>query len=361
MAAPPPRRVAILGYGLAGRVFHAPLIAATPQLEVAAIVTADPGRAARARHDHPEAQVLADSDALFDHADEFGLVVVATPNQFHLPLALRSIESGLAVVVDKPLAASAADGRRLIERSRAAGVPLTVFQNRRWDGDFLTLRSLLDQGRLGRIHRFESRFQRWRPEVAEKSWREIPDPARAGGLLYDLGSHLIDQALQLFGPVSAVYAELDRRREGSAVDDDDFIALTHAGGVRSHLWMSALVAQLGPRFRVLSDRTGYTKYGLDGQEAQLVAGLLPGSEGWGKEAAEDHGFLGTGEYGEVIPTLPGAYQDFYSGVAAALAAATPPPVDPQDALAALVVIEAARLSASTREVVRLGQNASPSE
>jgi predicted dehydrogenase len=227
------RRVGIIGYGLAGRVFHAPLIAATPGLEVGAIVTSDPGRAAQARNNHPGAEVVPDAAAIFARPDPLDLVVVATPNDSHVPLALRSIEAGVAVVIDKPLAAAVADGRRLIERSEAAGVLLTVFQNRRWDNDFLTLRSLLDEGRLGRVHRFESRFQRWRPQLRRDSWREDPDPRRAGGLLYDLGAHVIDQALVLFGPVTSVYAELDRRRAGSIVDDDVFVSLTHLRTVDS--------------------------------------------------------------------------------------------------------------------------------
>lgn len=210
------RRVGIIGYGLAGRVFHAPLITATPGLEVAAIVTSDPGRAAQARKDHPDAEVVPEADAIFVRPDQLDLVVVATPNDSHVALALRSIEAGVAVVVDKPLAAAAAEGRRLIERSEAAGVLLTVFQNRRWDNDFLTLRSLLDEDRLGRVHRFESRFERWRPQLRQETRREDPDPARAGGLLYDLGAHVIDQALVLFGPVSSVYAELTGAGPGAS-------------------------------------------------------------------------------------------------------------------------------------------------
>lgn len=347
------RRVGIIGYGLAGRVFHAPLIAATPGLEVGAIVTSDPGRAAQARNNHPGAEVVPDAAAIFARPDPLDLVVVATPNDSHVPLALRSIEAGVAVVIDKPLAAAVADGRRLIERSEAAGVLLTVFQNRRWDNDFLTLRSLLDEGRLGRVHRFESRFQRWRPQLRRDSWREDPDPRRAGGLLYDLGAHVIDQALVLFGPVTSVYAELDRRRAGSVVDDDVFVALTHGGGVRSHLWMGALIPQLGPRFRVLGDGAGYTKYGLDVQEPQLVAGLLPGSPGWGVDTSDHDGILGVDEHLEVVPTVPGSYQNFYAELARALAGDAPPPVDPWDALAVVEVIEAARRSAADHAVVHL--------
>jgi predicted dehydrogenase len=303
--------------------------------------------------------VLADADALLAGADRLDLVVVATPNDSHVPLALRSIETGVAVVVDKPLAATAADAHRLIERAEQAGVLLSVFQNRRWDSDFLTLRALIDEGRLGRIHRFESRFERWRPVVRSDSWREDSNPSRAGGLLYDLGPHVIDQALVLFGPVASVYAELDRRRERAAVDDDVFIAMTHTGGVRSHLWVSALVAQPGPRFRVLGDRAGYTKYGLDVQETQLVAGLRPGSPDWGVEGSDHDGTVGVDDEAERVPSLPGAYEDFYSGMAAALAGDAPPPVDAHDALSSLGVIEAARHSATEGVVVELAQRLGP--
>ncbi len=199
-------RVGIIGYGMAGRVFHAPLVAATPGLEVAVVVTGDAARTAQARADHPGADVVPDAEALLGRPDPVDLVVVAAPNQAHLPLARRSLAAGMAVVVDKPLAASAGEGRWLVEEADRTGGLLTVFQNRRWDGDFLTVRRLVAAGRLGRVHRFESRFERWRPYVRTGSWREDPDPARAGGQLFDLGSHLIDQALVLIGPATSVYA-----------------------------------------------------------------------------------------------------------------------------------------------------------
>ena len=348
------RRVGIIGYGLAGRVFHAPLVAAEPGLEVAAVVTGDRDRAARARADHPGADVVADLEALFGLADPVELVVVAAPNDAHVPLARRCVAEGVPVVVDKPLAATADEGRRLVGEAERAGVSLTVFQNRRWDGDFLTVRRLVGEGRLGRVHRFESRFERWRPAVREGSWREDPDPAVAGGQLFDLGSHLVDQAVVLFGPVEAVYAEVDRRRPGAEVDDDAFIALHHAGGVRSHLWMGALVARPGPRFRVLGDRAGYTRDGMDVQEAQLGAGLAPGSPGWGVGAAADDGLLGAGDEVAPVPTEAGAYERFYAAVATALDVGGPVPVDPWDAVGVLELLEAARRSAATGTVVRMG-------
>jgi predicted dehydrogenase len=344
-------RVGILGYGIGGERFHAPLVAATPGLTVAAIVTGDPERAGRARAAYPEADVVASADELFA-LDGLDLVVVSTPNRTHVPLALRAVEAGVAVVVDKPLAPTAREAGRLLSAADAAGVGLTVFQNRRWDSDFLTVRKVLASGELGEVFRFESRFDRWRPEP-KGGWRELGDTAEAGGLLYDLGAHLVDQALQLFGPVIEVYAEADRRRAGVVVDDDTFVALRHARGVRSHLWASALAATRNPRFRVLGDRGAFTKYGLDVQEPQAQAGLRPGAPGWGVEPEAETGLLGVDGDVRTVPTERGRYEDFYTAVRDAVRGEGPFPVDPASALEALQVIEAAHLAAAERRVVRL--------
>ncbi|MGP8209324.1 MAG: Gfo/Idh/MocA family oxidoreductase [Acidimicrobiales bacterium] len=352
-------KVGIIGYGLAGRVFHAPLIAATPGLEVAAIATSDPARSCQAARDYPDAEIVADVDELFARSAQLDLVVVASPNDSHVPLGLRAIDLGLAVVVDKPLATTTASARQLISRAEQTGVMLTVFQNRRWDGDFLTLRGILDSGRLGRPHRFESRFEQWRPQLRQNSWKESPGPARATGMLYDIGAHIIDQALLLFGPTLSVYAELEHRRLGSQVDDDVFVALTHNTGAHSHLWAGKLVGHPGPRFRVLGDRASYTKTGFDVQEAQLSSGALPRSPGWGEEPSARYGELRAGEDIAVIPTLPGAYEEFYARLPAALAGEARPPVDPWDAVAVLEVIEAAHRSVANGTVVALeGQSLS---
>lgn len=348
---PSPLRVGLLGYGLAGRVFHAPLIAATDGLELAAVVTRDPDRRAQVRHAYPGTQLFDRSEDLVGSGG-IDLVVVATPNRSHVPMARLAIAAGLPVVVDKPLAATAAEGREVVEEARSRGVPLTVFQNRRWDGDFLTVRRLLDEGVLGTVLRFESRYDRWRPEIRQR-WREHAAPEDAGGILFDLGAHLVDQAVQLFGPVASVYAEVDLRRPGTEVDDDDFVALAHANGVRSHLWMSVLAAQLGPRMRVLGDRAAYTKYGLDGQEAALGAGQRPGGPGWGEELPERWGSVGTEDDLRELRTEPGSYQAFYAGVAAALRDGAPLPVDPADSVAVLEILEAARRSTAEREIVHL--------
>jgi predicted dehydrogenase len=345
-------RVGILGYGTGGRVFHAPLVHATPGLSVAAIVTGNPERAEQARAEYPEADVVADSDAFFAQADGLELVVVSTPNRTHVPLALRAIQRGLPVVVDKPFAPTSAEAEQVARAAEDAGVGLTVFQNRRLDSDFLTVRKVLDSRRLGDVYRFESRYDRWVPQL-RGNWRELGDPAEAGGLLYDLGAHIVDQALQLFGPVDEVYAELDRRRRGVEADDDTFVALHHVNGVRSHLWASALAATLNPRFRVLGDKSTFTKYGLDVQEPQIKAGKRPGDEGWGVEPESDAGVLGVRDDIETIPTETGRYEQFYAEVRDALLGKGDFPVDPASSVEALRVIEAAHRSGVERRVIHL--------
>jgi len=348
----PPARVALLGYGPGGAAFHAPLIATTPGLTLAAIVTGDAVRQAAARAEHPGARIVDTAEALWPRADELDLVVVSTPNRTHAPLASTALGAGLHVVVDKPMAVTAAEGRTLAAAARTAGRLLIPFQNRRWDGDFRTVQALLADGALGNVHRFESRFDRWRP-TPRPGWREQGDPGEGGGLLYDLGSHLIDQALVLFGPVRHVYAELDRRRPGVAVDDDVFLALTHEGGVRSELHMSVLAAQTAARFRVSGDRATYVKWGLDVQEAALRRGVRPGDSVWGEEEPAQWGTIGRDGDTVPVPTRPGAYPAYYAAVVAAKRGDAPPPVTPEEAIATLEVIEAAQRSAAARQVIAL--------
>lgn len=345
-------RVALIGYGLAGTAFHAPFITTTSGLELSVVVTSDAARQAQARAAHPAVDVLPSADVLWQGPRRVDLIVIAAANVAHAPLARAAIAAGIPVVVDKPLATSAADARMLVSESTRAGVPLTVFQNRRWDGDVRTLRKLLADDALGAPIRFESRFERWRLE-ARTGWRGSADPAQAGGLLIDLGSHLIDQALWLFGPAARVYAELDRRRNGSEVDDDAFVAITHASGVRSHLWMSILASQRGPRMRVLGARASYVKFGMDVQEDALRRGETPGTAGWGEEPESSWGTLGDDEHRRAVRTLNGDYGAFYRALAEALATGGPMPVDPNDAVAVLDVIEAARRSAAEGVVVSL--------
>jgi predicted dehydrogenase len=336
-----PIRVALLGYGLGGRAFHAPLIEATAGLSLAAIVTANAERKAAAAGEHPGARLLDSSEEVWRNRGDYDLVVISTPNRFHAPLALAAMAVGLAVVIDKPMATSAAEARRLLEESRRANVPLTVYQNRRWDGDYLTVQRLIAEGALGEVVRFESRFDRWKP-AAQDVWRERAEPEEAGGLLFDLGSHLIDQALQLFGPVKDLHAEIDRRRWGVVVDDDVFIALTHESGVRSHLWASAVAAQPGLRMRVLGTRAAYTKALVDVQEEWLRSGRSPNEPGYGEDPPDHWGLLGVGSEARPVKTERGDYRRFYEQCVRWLRDAAAPPVDPQDAVRVLEIIEAAR-------------------
>ncbi|MER5205934.1 Gfo/Idh/MocA family oxidoreductase [Streptomyces sp. NPDC002825] len=355
-----PLRVGLVGYGLAGSVFHAPLIAASEDLVLTAVTTGNPERAAEARAAHPGVRVAARPEELWERgaSADLDLIVVASPNKTHVAVATAALEAGLPVVVDKPLAATAAEAHGLAALAEERGLLLSVFQNRRWDSDFRTLRRLLDEGALGRVQRFESRFERWRPQL-KGGWRESGAPEEIGGLLYDLGSHVVDQALVLFGPVVSVYAESDVRRPGAEADDDTFLALTHANGVRSHLYVSATTAQLGPRFRVLGQGAGFVKYGLDPQEADLRAGLRPEpGTVWGAEPEGLWGRIGAGESpltggGTPVESLPGDYPAYYAAVAAAVRGTGANPVTAHEAAAALDVLEAARVSAREGRVVSL--------
>lgn len=353
-----PLRVGLVGYGLAGSVFHAPLIAATEGLVLDTVVTSNEERREQARAEFPALRFAASPDELWERADALDLIVIASPNKTHVPLATAALEAGLPVVVDKPVAGTAAEARELAALAEERGLLLSVFQNRRWDNDFLTLRSLIADGELGEVWRFESRFERWRPQP-KGGWRESGDPQEIGGLLYDLGSHVVDQALALFGPVAQVYAESDVRRPGAAADDDTFVALTHTSGVRSHLYVSATTAQLGPRFRVLGSAAGYVKYGLDPQEAALREGARPtADEPWGVEDEALWGRLGAGESpltggGAPVRTLPGDYPAYYAAVADALRGKGDNPVTAHQAAAALDVLEAARRSARDGVTVTL--------
>jgi scyllo-inositol 2-dehydrogenase (NADP+) len=332
--------VALVGYGLAGRYFHGPLIRATPGLTVTSIVVRNRSRREHAAADFPQVRLLDSADALWSLRGGLDLVVVATTPDSHTPLVDAAIEAGLAVVVEKPLAPNAQQARALVERADAAGVLLVPFHNRRWDSDQVTLRLLLEQDVLGDVYRYESRFERWRPRPDPAAWREATAAADGGGILLDLGVHLVDQALCLFGPVEGVYGEVESRRGGA--DDDVFIALRHESGTLSHLWAGALSAAPGPRLRVLGSRAAYVVQHLDGQEAALRGGSDPGRAGFGAEPRERWGHLVRGEAAEVVPTEPGRWNGFYADVERAVRTGAPPPVRGSDAVAALEVLDAVR-------------------
>lgn len=352
MTTKPALRTALIGFGLAGQAFHAPLIAADAAFSLNAIVTSDAERQALARARYPDAALLPNAEAVFAAPSDYDLVVIAAANRAHVPLAHAALEAGLHVLVDKPLAATADEARALAAQAKARGRVLSVYQNRRWDGDFLTLRRLLGEGALGAVHRFESRFERWRPEL-KGNWRESADPRDVGGVMYDLGAHLVDQALVLFGPARSVYAERRMLRPGAVVDDECFIAITHVSGVQSHLLMSLLCAAPGPRFRVLGAGAAFVKHGLDPQEDALRAGAIPAGAGWGAEAEADYGVLQRGDTRRSIVSEHGDYPAFYAALAQAIEADAAPPVTPAEAIAALEVLEAAATSARTGATIRV--------
>jgi predicted dehydrogenase len=343
MAATGSHHVGIVGYGLAGRSFHAPLVAAVKGLHLDAIVTADPERRARAQREHPEATILDTVDKLLDRT-EVDVVVVATPNRFHVPIGIQALEAGRHVVVDKPIAMDVAEAASLIEAAARAGRLLSVFQNRRWDGDALTVRRLIDDGILGAIDTLESRFER--SSAVGPEWRE--SAGEAAGPWRDLGAHLVDQCLVLFGRAERVWAQADRRRPGTEVDDAVFVAIDHANGVRSRLWTSLIASHVGPRIRVRGVAAEYVKDDLDPQEAQLLDGMRPDDPGFGVEPEERWGRLATPD-GSVrrIPTEPGRYATFYELLRDAVRGVGPVPVDPLDSLRVLRVLEAAETAAAT--------------
>lgn len=345
MPRPPDYRVGIVGYGLAGDVFHAPLIAATPGLRLVAVVTGDPGRQRKAAADHPGVIVAESASRLWERAADLDLVIIASPNVTHVPLALDALGAGLHVVVDKPFAPTASDATRLIDEARARSLLVTPFHNRRWDGDFLTVQRLLREGSLGEVLRFESRFERWR-SAPKPRWCEATAPESAEGIVFDLGTHLVDQALVLFGPVRSVHAEIDRRHPDVTVPDDAFVALEHTAGVRSHLYMSAFVAQPHSRMGVFGRRGSYIKAGMDVQEGALRAAHRPGGPGWGEEPADRYGELRVGDGRRPLRTEAGAYHRFYARLVEALRDGAAPPVAAADAVAGLRVIEAAYRSAA---------------
>jgi predicted dehydrogenase len=317
-----PVRFGLVGYGFGGRWFHAPLLAAAAECQLLGVVTTSPERRALLAADHPGAVAFDSLEALAAAGAE--AVAISTPADTHTALTEQALDLGLAVVCDKPFALDADAARRTVARAAELGRPLAPYQNRRWDSDFRT--------------------ERFAPEPGP--------PASGGGTLRDFGSHLVDQALVLLGPVTAVYAEWRMRDDG--LDDDVFVALTHRGGGRSHLAGSWSEGAPGLRFRVTGTAGSYVVDGpMDGQEDALLAGRTPGAPGWGAEPERRWGRLRRGDAAEVVPSERGAWDTFYPAFAAAVRGEGMVPVDPRDAVATATVLDAARRSATTGAVVRL--------
>jgi scyllo-inositol 2-dehydrogenase (NADP+) len=320
---------------------------------VATVVSRDPARQQKARAQIPGVEVVENVERLWTGGRRPDLAVIATPTGSHGEVARAAISAGFAIVVDKPFTATAREAEEIAAEAKDKGTFLTVFHNRRWDGDYLTVRDLVRDGRLGQVFRFESRYERWRPSPRAGSWRDELPEEDGGGVLADLGSHVIDQALQLFGRPTTVYGEIDHRRPGSTGDDDAFVALEHPGGVRSHLWASQVASVPAHRMRVLGSAGGYGKYGMDVQEEALRDGGDVGDPAWGQEPEDRWGLLVTESGERRLPTVAGDWPAFYRGVATALLEGSAPPVQPSSAVEVLEVIEAAKESAKTRTVVNL--------
>jgi predicted dehydrogenase len=341
-------RVGVIGYGLAGRLFHAPFIASTPGMALTHVVTRDPGRAAAAVADHPGVLVLSSSDELLE--TDVDVVVVASPSRFHAEHARQALAGGRHVVVDKPVAGNADEFAALLEFASARHRRLTVFHNRRWDSDFRTLRQIVESGQLGRVHRFETRMDRWRPR-GKGGWRESTDPRDLGGLRYDLGPHLVDQALLLFGPVDSVHARAVSLRAVGSLDDDVVATLQHTSGTATMISASLLTAIPGPRFRVCGLDGAALLQHADSQEDHLRAGDRPDGPGWGAEpglCAEV--VLGEDATRHEVPYLDGQWPHFYACVRDGVNDDGPMPVTPESALATMRVIDAIGEAALTGQI-----------
>ncbi|EPC01237.1 hypothetical protein L861_11730 [Litchfieldella anticariensis FP35 = DSM 16096] len=346
--------VGVVGYGFASKTFHIPLILATPGLELVAVSSSDAGKV---HADLPNVAVEAKPQALFARGD-IDLVVIPTPNETHYPLAKAALVAGKHVVLDKPFTVTLSEARMLKAQAENSERLLSVFHNRRWDSDFLTLKALLEQGALGRVVNLESRFDRFRPEVRDR-WREQPKPG--AGIWYDLGPHLLDQVRELFGMPRAILLDLANCRDGAQVDDD-FLALLDYEGLRVTLKASALVAEPSPRFAVYGTHGSYIKYGLDPQEERLKAGEAPTRQ-WGED--NRHGTLtlrdGESEGAPLVsreqPTQPGDYLAYYQGIVTALEGNGPNPVGVDDALAVMGLLEAGLDSQRQGRWVKLKEGA----
>lgn len=334
-------RVGVSGYGLSGRYFHAPLLKGCG-FEVAAVFTRDTGRAEHVRSDFPKSRVVSSFDDLLKQ--DLDLVVIASANLVHAEQAIAALQAGIPVVVDKPLGRTYAESLKIIATSRETGVGLTTFFNRRWDSDALTIKKVLDSGALGKVHRLDSRFERFRPVVNLNSWRENMTPHDGGGLLLDLQPHLISTAIDWFGPAELVTATVRSIR--GAADDDSVLVLRHVGDVMSYLSASAVVGAPGPRVRVLGSAGALVINELDPQEALLRSGKSPSGGTW-SEPTSSRAFLHRGDEVEEIEAVPGNYGLFYTDVYSAIENQTPWPVTHEEALLVAALIDQAR-EAGTR-------------
>jgi predicted dehydrogenase len=348
-----PVRIGVVGYGLGGRAFHAPLIASAAECALVGVVTTSADRRAQLAEDHPGVAALDDLEALVAAGAE--AVAISSTTGTHSELTDAALDLGLHVVCDKPLAVDAAHAAASIARAQERGRLLTAYQNRRWDSDFLTIKRLLAEGVLGEVYRFESRFERWAPGAPRAWWRAELPPEQGGGVRLDLITHLLDQSMQLFGPVASVYAEIGVRRAASIAEDDVSVLVRHVDGTSAQLFANTMSGDVSRRFRVLGTEGAYVVGGVDGQEDALRAGATPASAGysWGLEPEAAWGHLARGGELTVVPSERGRWDTFYPAFARAVRGEGELPVDPYEALDVLVVLDAIKVSAAENRVVTL--------
>ncbi|MDM0013534.1 oxidoreductase [Variovorax sp. J22P168] len=339
-------RAGLVGYGFAGQTFHAPVLSTVPGLELAAVASSQP---AKVHADWPGVDVVPDVDRLLRRSD-IDLVVVATPNAQHHPIARLALEAGKHVVVDKPFTLDAAQARELAALAAGRGRVLSVYQNRRFDADFLTLRDLLARGELGRPVFLESHFDRFRPQVRER-WREQPVPG--AGLWVDLGAHLVDQAVQLFGRPDTLQLDTAALRDQAVVEDYFHAVLRYESGphapLRVLLHATTLAAFGAPRYIVHGTRGSYVKRGVDPQEDALRAGQRPSAAGWGIDPLDGELTLVGSDgvpHASALPTRPGNYVDYYAAVRDAILGKGPNPVTPEQAVELMELLDLGRQSAA---------------
>ncbi|MEN5015608.1 oxidoreductase [Erwinia sp. Eh17-17] len=340
-------RVGLVGYGFASKTFHAPLIAGTAEMELAAVSSSD---ASKVHADWPSVQVVSDPQALFDDPT-LQLIVIPTPNDTHFPLAKAALNAGKHVVVDKPFTVTLSQARELDALAKSKGLLLSVFHNRRWDSDFLTVKALLAEGTLGDVRYFESHFDRFRPQVQQR-WREQQGPG--SGIWYDLGPHVIDQALQLFGSPVAINVDTADLRPG-AVTTDYFHATLIYPQRRVVLHASMLVAAESPRYQVHGTLGSYVKYGLDPQEDRLKSGARPPQEDWGYDMRDGVLTLAEGEglVEKTLLTIPGNYPAYYAAIRDAVNGVGENPVKAEEAIQVMELIELGLQSAAKRQTLSL--------
>ena len=339
----PTLNVALVGYGYVGKTFHAPLISHTPGLHLHTVVSSDPQKVLA---ELPQVRVINEAqEACADPGID--LVVIAAPNAVHATLARDALSHGKHVVVDKPFTVTLDEARQVVAQAAQSGRLLSVFQNRRWDSDFLTLKQLLQQDALGEVTEFHSHFNRHRPQVVDR-WREQDQPG--SGLWFDLGPHLLDQSLQLFGMPQAIFADITLQRKDARAADY-FHALLRYPRHRVMLHAGSLVPANGLRFAVHGTRASYLKHGLDTQEATLRAGGMPGQTGWGADTRIGHLQADDSDEGQPIPAIAGDYRHYYSELRTAILDNTAPPVTAQQALDVMALLEWGMQSSATRREV----------